>query len=80
MVIDQIRRVAEASEHTLGWSLLISLGLALWSANAGAQAMFTALNIANEEPERRSIFHFYLSGAYRHRLRAHSLRIRRLLE
>jgi membrane protein len=62
IVIDQIRRVAEASEHTLGWSLLISLGLALWSANAGAQAMFTALNIAYEEPERRSLFHFYLSA------------------
>ena len=62
MVIEQIRRVAEASDHTLGWSLLISLGLALWSANAGAQAMFTALNIAYEEPERRSLFHFYLSA------------------
>jgi membrane protein len=62
MVIDQIRRVAEASDRTLGWSLLVSLGLALWSANAGAQAMFTALNIAYEEPERRSLFHFYLSA------------------
>jgi len=62
MVIDQIRRVAEASNRTLGWSLLLSLGLALWSANAGAQAMFTALNIAYEEPERRSLFHFYLSA------------------
>jgi membrane protein len=62
MVIDQIRRVAETSDRTLGWSLLISLALALWSANAGAQAMFTALNIAYEEPERRSLFHFYLSA------------------
>jgi hypothetical protein len=26
------------------------------------QAMFTALNIAYEEPERRSLFHFYLSA------------------
>jgi membrane protein len=62
IVIDQIRRVAEAPNRTLGWSLLISLGLALWSANAGAQSMFTALNIAYEEPERRSLFHFYLSA------------------
>jgi membrane protein len=62
IVIDQIRRVAEASDRTLGWSLVLSLGLAVWSANAGAQAMFTALNIAYEEPERRSLFHFYLSA------------------
>src|SRR5262249_52081826 len=62
MLIDQIRLVAETSNRTLGWSFLLSLGLALWSANAGAQAMFTALNIAYEEPERRSLFHFYLSA------------------
>jgi hypothetical protein len=38
------------------------LGLALWSANAGTQAMLAALNIAYEEPERRSPFHFYPSA------------------
>jgi membrane protein len=62
IIIDQIRRVAETSNHTLGWSLTISLGLALWSANSAAQAMFTALNIAYEEPERRGFLHFYLSA------------------
>jgi membrane protein len=60
--IEQIRRVAEAPSQTLGWSLVLSLGLALWSANAGAQAMFAVLNIAYEEPERRSLFKFYLSA------------------
>ena len=62
IVIEQIRRVAQASGQTLGWSLLLSLGLALWSANSLAQALFAALNIAYEEPERRSFFEFYLSA------------------
>jgi membrane protein len=62
VVIEQIRRIAEASGQTLGWSLALSLGLALWSANAGTQALFAALNIAYEEPERRNLFQFYLSA------------------
>jgi membrane protein len=62
IVIEQIRRVAQASGQTLGWSLLLSLGFALWIANSLAQALFAALNIAYEEPERRSLFQFYLSA------------------
>jgi membrane protein len=62
IIIEQIRRIAESSGQALGWNLVLSLGLALWSANAGTQAMLAALNIAYEEPERRNLFHFYLSA------------------
>ena len=62
MVIEQIHRISAASGGTLGWSLAVSLGLALWSANAGTQAMMAALNIAYEEPERRSLFRYYLNA------------------
>ncbi|MGC1179923.1 MAG: YihY/virulence factor BrkB family protein [Methyloceanibacter sp.] len=62
VVIEQIRRIAEASNRSLGWSLGLSLGLAFWSANAGTQALFAALNIAYEEPERRGLLQFYLSA------------------
>ena len=62
MVMDQIQRVATASGGRLGWSLAVSLGLALWSALAGTQAMMAALNIAYEEPERRSLFQYYLNA------------------
>jgi membrane protein len=62
IVIDQIRRVAEVSSHSLGWGLVFSLGLALWSVGNLIQAIFTALNIAYEEPERRSLLQFYLSA------------------
>jgi membrane protein len=62
IVIEQIHRIAAASGRTLGWSLAVSLGLALWSTNAGTQAMLAALNIAYEEPERRSLFRYYLNA------------------
>jgi len=62
IVIGQIRRIAETSGQTLGASFGVSLAIALWSANLGTQAMFSALNIAYGEPERRSILRFYLSA------------------
>ena len=62
MVVEQTKRVAEASGSALGWSLAVSLGLALWSVTALTQAIFSALNIAYEEPERRSLPRFYLSA------------------
>jgi membrane protein len=62
IVIDQIRRIAETSGQTLGWGFGVSLAVALWSTNLGTQAMFSALNIAYGEPERRSILRFYLSA------------------
>jgi len=62
IVIEQIRRISAASNGTLGWGLVVSLLLALWSANAGTQAMIAALNIAYEEPERRSLFRYYFDA------------------
>ncbi len=59
MVMQQIHRVAAAPGGRLGWSLAVSLGLALWSALACTQAMMDALNIAYEEPERRSLLQYY---------------------
>jgi membrane protein len=62
MVIEQTTRIAETSGSALGWSLALSLGLALWSVTALTQAMFSALNIAYEEPERRSLIRFYFNA------------------
>jgi len=62
VVIEQIHRLAATSGGALGWSLAVSLGVALWSANAGTQAMMAALNIAYEEPERRSLLQYYLNA------------------
>lgn len=62
IVVEQTRRLAEVSSHSLGWGLVVSLGLALWSVGNLIQALFAALNIAYEEPERRSTLQFYLSA------------------
>ncbi len=62
ILIDEIRRIAETSSQTLGWSFGVSLAIALWIANRCTQAMFSALNIAYGEPERRSILHLYASA------------------
>lgn len=59
IVIDQIRRIAQTSGQALGWGFGVGLFVALWSANHATQAMFSALNIAYGEPERRSILRFY---------------------
>ncbi|MGD9501872.1 MAG: YihY/virulence factor BrkB family protein [Methyloceanibacter sp.] len=62
IVMAQIERIAAASSGRLGWSLAVSVGIALWSGLAGTQAMMAALNIAYEEPESRSLFRYYLNA------------------
>ena len=49
----QLERLAGADQGTLGLAFVVSLGLALWSANAGMKAMFQAMNVAYDEKETR---------------------------
>lgn len=62
IVIEQIHRLAQTSSQSLGWGFAVSLFIALWSVSNLTQAVFAALNIAYEEPERRSFVRFYLSA------------------
>jgi membrane protein len=62
IVIGQIRHITESPARVLGWNLALSLLLALWSTNTGVQAIFTALNIAHGERERRSAVHYYATA------------------
>jgi membrane protein len=62
IVIEEIRRIAAKSSNTLGWSFVLSLIVALYSATLGTKAMFSALNIAYGERERRGFLHFYMSA------------------
>ncbi|SJZ68373.1 YihY/virulence factor BrkB family protein [Consotaella salsifontis] len=50
---EQLTRLAERGNTSLSLTLLISLGLALWSANAGMKALFEAMNVAYDEKESR---------------------------
>jgi len=49
----QLERLASADQGTLGFAFVLSLGLALWSANAGMKALFEAMNVAYDETEER---------------------------
>lgn len=57
------------SNNTLGWSLVISTLISLWSANKGMTALFEGLNIAYDEQDDRgfikktAITLFYTIGA-----------------
>src|SRR5262245_11595601 len=52
---DQLGRVASGGTTTLGATFLFTLGLSLWSANAGMKALFDALNIVYDAEERRGL-------------------------
>ena len=51
---EQVRRVAGSSSGGLSVTFIASLGLAVWSANAGMKGIIDALNVAYEETEKRS--------------------------
>lgn len=60
ILANQTRQVASAATGSLGFGLVLSLGLAIWSANAGTKSIITALNIAYEEKEKRGFFRLSL--------------------
>jgi membrane protein len=52
---DQLQRVTSGGTSTLGLAFLVSLAIALWSANAGMKALFDALNIVYDAKETRGL-------------------------
>jgi membrane protein len=52
---DELSRVASGGTRTLGTAFLFTLGLSVWSANAGMKALFDALNIVYDAQERRGL-------------------------
>ena len=50
---EQLERLTSADQSTLGFAFALSLGLALWSANAGMKALFEGVNVAYDEMEER---------------------------
>lgn len=55
LIVTQARQVASGATSVLGWSAALALVLALYSASSGVKALFTALDIAYEERESRSL-------------------------
>jgi membrane protein len=56
IITEQVTRIASQDNRTLGLALAISLGLSIWSANAGIKAMMDALNVVYDEEEKRGFF------------------------
>src|SRR6202034_1309419 len=55
IVRDEITRIAAKSDGRLTLGFLLSLGIAVWSANAGMKALFDALNVIYDEREKRGL-------------------------
>lgn len=48
--------IVSKDDQTLGWGLLFSILLSLWSANQGTNALFEGINIAYNEEDDRNFF------------------------
>ena len=56
IVGEQVTRLNEKGDTTLGFSLLLGLALSIWSANGGMKHVFDALNLVYNERESRGFF------------------------
>ena len=53
IVHEQVNRLLQKGHTKLGFGFIVGLVLALWSANSGMKAIFDALNVVNQEKEKR---------------------------
>jgi len=53
LIQSQLERIVSSQSSQLGWGLLGSVVLALWSASKGMKAMIEAMNITYDEEEKR---------------------------
>ena len=60
LIGDQLLTSAESSQKTKGFGILLAFLIATYGGTNGAASIITALNIAYEEKEKRSLFRFYL--------------------
>jgi len=57
---DQLMNAVRASQKAKGFGILIAFVVATYGGTNGAAAIITALNIAYEEKEKRSLLRFYI--------------------
>jgi membrane protein len=60
LIGDQLLTAVESSQKTKGFGILLAFLIATYGGTNGAASVITALNIAYEEKEKRSLFRFYL--------------------
>jgi membrane protein len=59
IVLGLLNSLTNQPRANLGFGLLISLGLALWSASSATTSIMTALNVAYSEREKRGLLKYY---------------------
>jgi membrane protein len=62
LIAAQATAVASGTSGILGWSAALAILFALWTASSGVKALFTALNIAYEEEEKRGVLQFNITA------------------
>jgi len=60
LIGDQLMTAVKSSQGTKGLGILLAFLVAVYGGTNGASSILTALNIAYEEKEKRSLFRFYL--------------------
>ncbi|MGH7030226.1 MAG: YihY/virulence factor BrkB family protein, partial [Stellaceae bacterium] len=55
----ELTRLTHQGKAALGLGFVVSLAIALWSANSGVSAIFDALNAVHEEKEKRGFIKYY---------------------
>ncbi len=60
LIGDQLMTAVKSSQGTKGLGILLAFLVATYGGTNGAASVLTALNIAYEEKEKRSLFRFYL--------------------
>jgi membrane protein len=60
LIGQQLMTAVKSSQSTKGVGILIAFLVAIYGGTNGAASVITALNIAYEEKEKRSLFRFYL--------------------
>lgn len=53
IIKEQVKRLTENPASNLGFGVILGIGTAVWSANQGSKAVFSALNNVYEEKEKR---------------------------
>jgi membrane protein len=63
LISDQLLAAVKTAKETKGIGILAALAVALYGGTNGSGSIISALNIAYEEKEKRSLGHFYLVAA-----------------
>jgi membrane protein len=58
LIHDQVEALLQVNSRQLGWTTVISTGIALWSARAGVGALIRGLNAIHGLPNRAGYWHY----------------------